>query len=505
MLKEVFIVTCIFMQISLSYQRRLDTDFEIKSANTNSSIAVCSGSLSTSFCAVARCPKFINITVNPRCVIEIKMPPQIKRCQNWTFSWTMKKAVGRCILEIICDSIHGKVKTALCSCSCFAEPAVDDLSTIALSTEMAATISASAVTPIHSDINKTAPVVYSTIKTLKSTSDMAAFLPQMTTAASTAAVTNYASRKTTTEVTFAKATEITSTLPVFATMAKNSTATTTSYLQDLEKILVKMKKMMSCSCSETSNGIDCQKCRKGKRKLIANQLREFENVLKNTSLQLIDTGNRIASTEHVQLIALREHCLNSSFSYGVAEIPLNEYEVTCNYSTQSNKLINGCLDYVVITAEVYIDSSIMSYLKDDPEQENSWSSHETHYIVPQSIPYLSVSTVEIRALNKLNGTVRYQLNSSIAKVIQDQVVPYVYHNQQGKRIYVKDITVSCDFIDERESEFSTFGCKRVDHNKFGPVVCECNHTTVFAILLSVESVAVPAGVKVSYWLFLSVS
>jgi len=120
-----------------------------------------------------------------------------------------------------------------------------------------------------------------------------------------------------------------------------------------------------------------------------------------------------------------------------------------------------------------------------------------HFAFPGTT-YLSINvfdkTVEAKVPAKVNYSV---LKSSISKTDYDVLsVPDMWSN----RNVIKSLDYTCQFLDESDI-FSTAGCTRViSSEKYNSITCSCNHTTIFAALLSVTSFYISSEIRVRFQL-----
>lgn len=62
--------------------------------------------------------------------------------------------------------------------------------------------------------------------------------------------------------------------------------------------------------------------------------------------------------------------------------------------------------------------------------------------------------------------------------------------------HIHDINPACQFVDKVSGKYSSKGCITIPDPHTGSVTCRCNHLSIFAVLLAVEVLTIPYGVKV---------
>ena len=113
-----------------------------------------------------------------------------------------------------------------------------------------------------------------------------------------------------------------------------------------------------------------------------------------------------------------------------------------------------------------------------------------------SSTYLLINVFDKSKNREVRANVAYTITCSpnTLTAVQELIIPQ--NAFTGRRV-VKDIEYTCQFYDDSKITFSSAGCS-VDSfsSGSGSVTCSCNHTTVFAALLSVNNFEVPAEVRV---------
>ncbi|XP_039257095.2 uncharacterized protein LOC120333789 [Styela clava] len=131
-----------------------------------------------------------------------------------------------------------------------------------------------------------------------------------------------------------------------------------------------------------------------------------------------------------------------------------------------------------------------------PENLYSGSTLSEYYIFTGRNPTISVSV-----FNKENFTYRKDARVTFdVDVLQDftnsSFLPKDVPDPSLGRGYVSDVGYQCMFIDTMSEKMSAEGCEATTYDTGSKVTCDCNHTTMFAVLLTMTEVNVPRGVKI---------
>nr|CAB3250675.1 probable G-protein coupled receptor 133 [Phallusia mammillata] len=107
-------------------------------------------------------------------------------------------------------------------------------------------------------------------------------------------------------------------------------------------------------------------------------------------------------------------------------------------------------------------------------------------------PLVSITVLDLDAKKSVQAKVSFTIRSQA----DNNVYNYTSLNNDNNGIsQMKSVRHVCKYFDVDSSRFLTTGCRMMASGS-GYVSCHCNHTTVFAALLSVRSYLVPSGVKV---------
>ena len=109
--------------------------------------------------------------------------------------------------------------------------------------------------------------------------------------------------------------------------------------------------------------------------------------------------------------------------------------------------------------------------------------------------FLSISV--FRNFSKVQADVNYAITVPDVSDALQNIFPKSSKNTWTEKTILNDVEYSCQFYDKSLTEFSSFGCFTLHMSSDNQVSCYCNHTTVFAVLLSVHFHVIPTGVRVS--------
>jgi len=117
---------------------------------------------------------------------------------------------------------------------------------------------------------------------------------------------------------------------------------------------------------------------------------------------------------------------------------------------------------------------------------------ETH-LLPGS-PYLNIAGYAASGRGFLNMTVAFSFPVITSKL--NQQVSDIMKSGGGRRI-LTSLQPRCSFIDFSQRRFSQHGCQHAKKENTKMTICACNHTTMFAVLLTATTTTIPRGVQAS--------
>ena len=146
---------------------------------------------------------------------------------------------------------------------------------------------------------------------------------------------------------------------------------------------------------------------------------------------------------------------------------------------------NGSFSIVVITLPVIIGNS--------SGKLDSLNESSSLYFPPNStLLIVDVFDAEEK-FEKLGANISYIIKTT--KSLGDEIFLINIQNLFKERERIRELSYSCRYIDNKTSSFSPNGCTLVGEEE-DAASCSCNHTTVFAVLLSINSFKIPREVKV---------
>lgn len=130
--------------------------------------------------------------------------------------------------------------------------------------------------------------------------------------------------------------------------------------------------------------------------------------------------------------------------------------------------------------------------------ENTGLQSTTQYIAPQNTTYITIfglsqDSGHARAQNRqLSGNASFVVSPASMK----SACMEIKRQNKSTNTKVNQMGPSCSFHDRSSKKYSDAGCATTTDKKTGNVTCKCNHLTVFAVLLAVDTITIPIGVKV---------
>jgi len=140
-------------------------------------------------------------------------------------------------------------------------------------------------------------------------------------------------------------------------------------------------------------------------------------------------------------------------------------------------------------AELSLTKTVLSALLPQKVNQGNSNAVETNqYFFVRNTPILSIS-----AYNKLKHK---SLSSEVA--FSTPLLPTknsLHGRSEVKYEQLIYLQYHCVFLDFEKQEWSTVGCQTVESRS--EIRCNCNHTTMFAVMLSMRRYSIPPGIKVS--------
>jgi len=210
------------------------------------------------------------------------------------------------------------------------------------------------------------------------------------------------------------------------------------------------------------------------------QLMQIENKLEQLALYMV--------AENISKLTNADFITNVLKLQNTAEAKLHPNRVTVTATVKkATKLI-------VQATELNLPSEVVKgFVK---QNEKLKSSNEMTLLMPDT-PFLSVVGTDFytNSTKQLNVTFSYQVSVENLKRLLNSMSA-----TSRKRIVM--LNPKCSFLDFNATRFSNIGCQYIPPDQGTNVTCSCNHTTLFAVLLTVSISEVPYGVQVWWYVFL---
>ena len=155
-------------------------------------------------------------------------------------------------------------------------------------------------------------------------------------------------------------------------------------------------------------------------------------------------------------------------------------------------------NYVLDVVAVDINSNFINvFLVNETTEQSVVTNH--------SLPMKNVGHYSVLGFDNFNDTdddVFLDLNFSVRFnwTIQSAMASTAFRtflNQNEAKIFaVKSASLKCVFINTDEGSYSDSGCRSTFTPDFRHISCECDHATIFTIILSVSVITVPFTVEV---------
>lgn len=201
---------------------------------------------------------------------------------------------------------------------------------------------------------------------------------------------------------------------------------------------------------------------------------------------------------------------NADYQIKIVSLPKNENNNGKPLATFDSSSVKGLQprdkdvkNGFAVMAELKIPKSNLEALNGINKLNDS-NEVVTHFVLNNS-RVLSLSAVKL-----INGTVR-MLEASVSfsfKVDQQTTLENTASPQShdfsrfyGETEVTSRVELSCKYLDNNANMLSGIGCVSKTNQQQKLVVCDCSHTTAFAVLLSVATFKIPSEVKVRFSLF----
>ena len=215
---------------------------------------------------------------------------------------------------------------------------------------------------------------------------------------------------------------------------------------------------------------------------IANVVIAIEIQLKKLAQDLLHWNYSSVTNNDFEMAALHVDCVSMHCDANVT-FRNNDVKIRVNRNNAS---------MFVAAATIVIRSAILRNLIPNPR--SGVHGNVSYVIAADGIPCVSVAGYSGTDGWPAHAAVNFTWNGSYALALTNQLLPLV--RDTADHVMMTSIEPRCGYIDTRSEAISSIGCKVRESNS--NIECECNHTTVFSILLAVNARVVPFGVKVKY-------
>nr|CAB3220065.1 adhesion G-protein coupled receptor D1-like [Phallusia mammillata] len=167
--------------------------------------------------------------------------------------------------------------------------------------------------------------------------------------------------------------------------------------------------------------------------------------------------------------------------------------------TVDPSLVADFLKAKIIAAQLQANANITRYTK------NTINGDYKNFFEPKpGTPALNLTVVSENNTHRLQAKLSFVINHKNIDVTA-YILSTISSNISRYRITrLKQVNAACGFFDTTKQQFSTDGCSTTSTTTTS-ITCFCNHTTVFAILLSVQSYDIPSAVVLLSYITESIS
>ncbi|XP_078483239.1 uncharacterized protein LOC100183121 [Ciona intestinalis] len=318
----------------------------------------------------------------------------------------------------------------------------------------------------------------------------------------TTTTTTIPTTTTTTILPLSEGTEPTPT-PTISTTTKTTTTTTTKTTTTTTTTTTTLPTTQTATTEESttlrSNQITAEEAIRNLHSIIDSLQDMGDNNKSYITMQLV------RFERNLEILSLGEHFVNETYKnisrilVTNIDIPNNEgEELIAELGTSKiqhftlNEANSGRLSLAF--AELKIPPKVMNKFTNTSDQMSA-------IFAPSDLPFVTISLYDVLWRKKLNPGVKFETFTQNDNSFEQQAVP-----RFGKipNVIFQDVQWKCEFFEPESQTFSSTGCHHETSN--GVTSCHCNHTTIFAVLLSVSHVVdIPEGVQVLTYICLIIS
>ena len=160
-------------------------------------------------------------------------------------------------------------------------------------------------------------------------------------------------------------------------------------------------------------------------------------------------------------------------------------------------------DPVVDVVSLILSSeNLNSLLRNNITQDNGM---QTLFEFPSpNTTFHSVLGFDYDTEQNLNLSVQFNKTFTDFQIVSETIQAIKNTNlKEQKTIYIQNVSLECVFVDTKNNMFSSYGCRSKFSSFSNNITCDCNHATMFTIILSVSLTTVPQSVQVRYFVCFS--
>ena len=160
-------------------------------------------------------------------------------------------------------------------------------------------------------------------------------------------------------------------------------------------------------------------------------------------------------------------------------------------------------DSVVDVVSLILSSkNLSSLLRNKITQDNGMQTL-FEFPSPNTTLY-SVLGFDYDTEQNLNLSVQFNKTFTDFQIVSEKIQAIKNNNlKEQKTTYIQNVSLECVFVDTKSNIFSSDGCRSKFSSFSNNITCDCNHATMFTIILSVSLTTVPQSVQVKYFVCFS--
>ena len=167
------------------------------------------------------------------------------------------------------------------------------------------------------------------------------------------------------------------------------------------------------------------------------------------------------------------------------------------FSVELNNYFNDSFeDPIVDVVSLILSSENLSPLLRNNITKDNGIQTLFKFLSPNTTLY-SVFGFDYDTDQNLNLSVQFNKTLTDSKVVSETIQAIKNTNlKEQKTTYIQNVSLECVFVDTKNNMFSSDGCRSKFSSFSNNITCDCNHATMFTIILSVSLTTVPKSVQV---------